>query len=175
VEPYVHNVLAFLTGLGHRPIVVEVGCGDFFVGNRLVEACERYVACDIVASLIERNRQHFDHPRLRFEVLDAVKDPLPSGDVLIVRQVLQHLSNADIAQIVPKLTAYRRLIITEHLPGTKAFTPNLDKPTGFDTRLNRSSGVDLTAPPFGLAPASAAVLCEVPEQVGIVRTIVYTL
>lgn len=174
VEPYVAAVSRFLDSLGQRPVVVEIGCGDFFVGSRLIDSCDRYVACDIVGSLIDRNRLRYSHPRLSFQVVDAVKDPLPHGDVLIIRQVLQHLSNADIAQIVGKFAAYRHVLITEHLPSIESFTPNLDKPTGFDTRLKCSSGVVLTAEPFNLKPESSFVICEVPEQVGIVRTVVYT-
>ena len=174
VEPYVAAVSRFLDGLGKRPVVVEIGCGDFHVGSRLVDSCDQYVACDIVGSLIERNRQRYRRSRLRFEVIDAVKDPLPQGDVLIIRQVLQHLSNADIAQIVRKFAGFRHLIVTEHLPSIELFTPNLDKPTGFDTRLKTSSGVVLTAEPFNLQHQSSFMLCEVPEHVGIVRTIVYS-
>jgi len=174
VEPYVTAVSRYLDGLGQRLAVVEIGCGDFFVGSQLIDFCDRYIACDIVSPLIERNRQAFSDPRLSFEVIDAVKEPLPGGDVLIIRQVLQHLSNDDIAQIVGKFAAYRYVLVTEHLPSAVSFTPNLDKPTGFDTRLNCLSGVVLTAEPFNLQPQSSSVLCEVPEHTGIVRTIAYT-
>ena len=37
---------------------------------------------------------------MEFLVVDLVKDEIPTGDVLILRQVLQHLSNDD----VPKFT-----------------------------------------------------------------------
>ena len=160
--------------MGQRPVVVDIGCGDFFVGSQLINSCDRYVACDIVASLIERNRQRYRDPRVSFEVIDAVKDQLPRGDVLIIRQVLQHLSNADIAQIVRKLADYRHVLVTEHLSNNESLIPNLDKPTGFDTRLNSSFGVVLTAEPFNFVAKSSVVLCEVPERVGIVRTTVYT-
>jgi hypothetical protein len=175
IEPYVTAVGGFLHSMESRPVVVEVGCGDFFVGSRLVEYCERYIACDIVAPLIARNRQRYLDPRLSFQRVDAVDDILPSGGVLIIRQVLQHLSNADIARVVPKLAAYRYVIVTEHLPSNAGFVPNLDKPTGFDIRLHCESGVVLTEKPFGFVPSSSRLLCQVPEQVGVVRTVLYTM
>jgi hypothetical protein len=174
VGPYVSAVSQFLGQLDRLPIVVEVGCGDFFVGSQLVGSSERYVACDIVASLIERNRGQFIDPRLSFQVLDAVVDDLPKGDVLVIRQVLQHLSNADIVQVAGKLVAYRHVIVTEHWPPGDPFVPNLDKPTGFDVRINRNSGVVLTAAPFNLRPTAERVLCEVSEAFGRVRTIAYS-
>lgn len=175
VQPYVSAVTAYLGTLEHEAVVVEVGCGDFYVGSQLLPACHRYIACDIVSPLIERNRERFHDPRLTFEVVDAVKDPLPQGDVLIIRQVLQHLSNADIARIVVKFAAYKHVIVTEHLPSLEGFRPNIDKPTGFDIRLKSSSGVVLTDAPFHLAVGSARVLCEVPEGPGLVRTIAYKM
>jgi len=39
-------------------------------------------------------------------LLNAVADSLPPGDVVILKQVLQHLRNADIAAIVEKLAQY---------------------------------------------------------------------
>jgi hypothetical protein len=33
----------------------DLECGDFMVGSQLRELCDRFVACDVVASLIERN------------------------------------------------------------------------------------------------------------------------
>ena len=57
-----------------------------------------YNGVDIVDELIEHNRKTFRHPNIRFHCMDAAKDnvDLPFGELLIIRQVLQHLSNADI-------------------------------------------------------------------------------
>src|SRR5262245_1006367 len=59
VTPYVTAVAEFLKSLPERPRAVDLGCGDFNVGSLLREHCSEYVACDIVASLIERNRVRF--------------------------------------------------------------------------------------------------------------------
>ena len=48
--------------------------------------------------------------------MNIVKDNLPSADCIILRQVLQHLSNAEVQQIITKLSAYKYIILTEHLP-----------------------------------------------------------
>lgn len=156
-------------------MIVEVGCGDFFVGIQLVAHCDRYVACDIAKQLIEWNRQRYTDAKLSFHELDAVRDEFLKGDVLIIRQVLQHLLNEDIIHVLPKLSQLRQAIITEHLPDGASFPPNLNKPTGVGTRLNRSSGVVLTAAPCTLPPISESILCEVPEAIGRVRTVADTL
>ncbi|MDR3376955.1 MAG: hypothetical protein P4L98_24820 [Ancalomicrobiaceae bacterium] len=117
--------------------------------------------------------------RLVFRDLDMTKDELPHGDVAFVRQVLQHLSNADITSFVGQLHAqrpYRYLIVTEHVPAMPSFRPNVDKYTGPSERTLLDSGVDLAKPPFNLAFVDKTQLLELPFQFGgLIRTTLYRL
>lgn len=172
--PYVSAVTAFLAALPEAPTVVDLGCGDFFVGNQLAPVCKRYVACDVVASLIERLAAADHAHNVEFRCLDITADPLPDGDVVLIRQVLQHLSNADIARVVPKLANYRYAVVTEHHPAGP-FPPNADIPTGPHIRVGLGSGVDLAAPPFDLPYRDKRELCVVPGEGGVIRTTCYEL
>ncbi|MDP5081560.1 MAG: SAM-dependent methyltransferase, partial [Winogradskyella sp.] len=71
------------------------------------------------------------------------------ADCVILRQVLQHLSNDEIGGIIEKLIKYKYIILTEHLP-TGRFTPNRNVISGQAIRLKQDSGVDLLEPPFNL-------------------------
>jgi hypothetical protein len=170
VVPYIEAVSGLLRDLG-RPAVVDVGCGDFHVGSQLVRWSRRYAACDVVDFVIAQNRRKYPH--VDFHVLDAVSDDLPSGDVVLVRQVLQHLSNQQVSKILPKLCLYQYAIVTEHIPGSADFIPNLDKETGADHRVNFGSGLVLTEPPFNLRAERVQVLCEVREFGGLIRTTLF--
>lgn len=175
VDTYVAAVGRFLGSLDHKPDVVDLGCGDFHVGSRLRPLCSRYVACDIVEPLIAFNAERFQALGVDFRTLDLTKDELPSGEVVFVRQVLQHLSNREIAQALPRIRdRYRFLVLTEHVPLTP-FPHNLDKASGPDNRLDIHSGVVLTSPPFNLAVVEGSVLCQVEEWGGIIRTVLYRL
>jgi len=175
VETYVDAVRRFLGSLDHKPDVVDLGCGDFQVGSRLRSLCSAYVACDIVEPLIAFNAKTFEGLGVDFRTLDLTKDELPSGEVVFVRQVLQHLSNDDIARALPGIQSrYRYLVLTEHVPHAP-FTHNLDKASGPDNRLDIHSGIVLTSPPFNLAPVESTILCQVEEWGGIIRTILYRL
>ena len=176
VDPYVAAVSTLLQGFARPPNVVDIGCGDFLVGSRLRPLCARYIACDIVAPLIAWNRQRYAQLDVDFRVLDAVVEPLPEGDVVFLRQVLQHLSNDQIARVVDRVAGrYDHLVLTEHVPATPSFKANLDKPAGSDTRIDYPSGVVLTEPPFSMPCLESRVICEVPEYNAIVRTLVYRL
>ena len=121
VEPYVSSVRTFLS---QRPPsdVVEIGCGDFAVASRLIDLARTYTACDVVPELIERNRRMFVRDNLTFRAIDAVTDPLPPGDLVIVRQVFQHLRNDQIQAILRKFARYRTWIISEHV-SSSSFCP----------------------------------------------------
>lgn len=181
VAPYVKAVSQFLMYFAwfkqRKANVVDLGCGDFAVGQQLRSACQNYVACDVVPGLIEHNRTKFAGQGVDFCTLDMVTDDLPTGDVAFVRQVLQHLPNAMIAAIVPKLVQhYTYLILSEHIPADDAFTPNLDLPIGSNIRLlHNRSGVVLTASPFNMPFEKCVHLCSVPEHGGQIRTTLYEL
>jgi hypothetical protein len=170
VVPYVNAVRKTLLSLG-CPSVVDLGCGDFHVGSQLVDCSRQFIACDIVDFVIEQNRRRF--PMVDFRVLDAINDDLPQTDVVLVRQVFQHLSNDQVSTILPKICRYQYAIITEHIPGFADFVPNQDKKAGPDHRVNFGSGLVLTDPPFNLTAKSSQTLCEVEEFGGVIKTILF--
>lgn len=147
VNPYITAVTAFLTSFKNPLTVCDLGCGDFNVGKELVKYAKKYIAVDIVPSLILRNTEKFKAPNLEFHCLDIAEADLPIADCAILRQVLQHLSNAEIQSIVNKLTAFKYAILTEHIP-QGSFIPNKDIISGQGNRLKVQSGVNLLAPPF---------------------------
>jgi SAM-dependent methyltransferase len=170
IAPYISGVRRFLA---KHPgsVVVDIGCGDFVAGSQLLDLAKTYIGCDVVADLIERNRRKF--PNVNFEALDAAKDPLPSGDIVIVKQVLQHLRNDQIQAIVNKLRQYKIWIICDHIP-IGSFTANIDVQTGPGVRIRFNSGVVLTEAPFSVKPRTTEVLSEVASYHGIIRTLAYS-
>ncbi len=165
VGPYLKQVGAFLTSREEALTIVDLGCGDFNVGSQLVKYAKKYIAVDIVPELIERNRNMYSKDHLEFHCLDLAKDELPAGDCAILRNVLQHVSNAEIARIVPKLGRYKYIILTEHVPDGN-FIPNLDIISGQGIRLKKGSGVDLTAAPFRMKFRDRETLLSLPSRDG---------
>lgn len=157
--PYVEAVTAFLKSHEQALTVCDLGCGDFNIGNQLVRHTQGYIAVDIVEGLIERNRRLYKADHLTFKCLDIAKDELPKADCVILRQVLQHLSNSEIQNIVNTLSHYQYLILTEHIPHGD-FAPNTDIISGQGIRLKQNSGVDVLAEPFHLKIKTQSILNE---------------
>lgn len=176
VSIYIDTISKFLSSLDHKPDVVDLGCGDFFIGSKIRPLCNKYIACDIVDSLIAFNKEKFSDINVDFRTLDFINDALPQAEIVFIRQALQHLSNQDIIKLIPKLiNHYHYLILTEHLPLNENYTPNIDKPTGKETRIVKNSGVDLIKPPFNLPILESTKLCEIEISSGRVTTILYRL
>ncbi len=174
VNPYVEAVTSFLTSFEKPLIVCDLGCGDFNIGKELVQYTEKYIAVDIVSELITRNKLMFVVEKLEFQCLDLAVDNLPVADCALVRQVLQHLSNAEIQNIVQKLVNYKYVILTEHLPKGN-FTPNKDIISGQGIRLKKQSGVDVLKSPFNFKVKETTQLSAVVlnDGKGVIITTLY--
>jgi len=149
VNPYIEAVRFFLATFKNPINICDLGCGDFNVGKELVKYTKNYIAIDIVKDLIIYNKEKFKYPNLEFHCLDITVDNLPSTDCILLRQVLQHLSNEEIHTILNKLPNYKYVIITEHIPQGD-FIPNSNIISGQGTRLKKQSGVNVLARPFNL-------------------------
>lgn len=160
---------------------VDLGCGDFRVGQQLLPLCSSYVGVDVVKLLVSQNQAQYGNQSTRFGHLNIVDDPLPDGEVCFLRQVLQHLSNQQIFAILKKLGKYRWVFITEHYPtDNDAVRPNLDKVQGGDVRVYENSGVYLSEPPFALPKHTLSEVLAVPgvgmeagTDPGVIRTFLY--
>ncbi len=159
INPYCDVLIAFLKSQKKPLIVCDLGCGDFNIGKHLVKHCQSYFAIDIVEKLIDRNKTLFKEKTLEFLCLDITKDKLPFGECVILRQVLQHLSNQEIQHILKQIQCYKYLVLTEHLP-LGSFTPNKDIISGQGIRLKQNSGVDILKIPFNFKVIEAKTLSE---------------
>jgi hypothetical protein len=140
-----------------RIAVVDLGCGDFEIGkaliNRLIPVS--YIGCDIVKDLITHLSNHHSGQYVQFTRLDIVSDELPDGDVCVIRQVFQHLSNAEISAVLPKLSKFKKVYVTEGYPVEEVGPANPDIVAGanvrFDWRLGKGRGMELDKEPYNLS------------------------
>ena len=176
IHPYIEAGTSFLKSFKNPITVCDLGCGDFNVGKELLKYVRKYIAIDIVPDLIEYNQKRFIDKQLEFRCLDISKDPVPPADCVFVRQVLQHLSNTEVVEILEKLIKYKYVILTEHIPEGD-FIPNIDIISGQGTRLKKRSGIDLLAPPFNFKIREKRKLVTVNSNDGngVIVTVLYKM
>lgn len=174
VDPYIEAVTTFLKSFDSSLTVCDLGCGDFNVGKELLPYVKQYIAIDIAQNLIDRNKEKFKAENLKFSCLDISVDDFPPADCVILRQVLQHLSNAEVHSVLTKLAKYKYLLLTEHLPKGD-FIPNKDIISGQGIRLKKKSGLDILAVPFNfqVKEQKQLVSVELEENKGGIVTTLY--
>lgn len=176
VKPYLEVVINFLKSFKSPISVCDLGCGDFNIGSKLVKYTKKYTAIDIVSDLIKHNKDNFKADNLEFKCLDIALDELPTGDCVLLRQVLQHLSNTEVKNIANKLANFKYVILTEHLPEGN-FLPNKDIISGQGIRIKKQSGIDILASPFNLKITAKKQLLStnLGNNKGVIVTTLYTL
>lgn len=137
--------------------IIEIGCGDFNVTNKILALLNetqydfQYTGYDVVKPLIKRNISNYASSKINFVCKDACTGILKGGDLLIIRQVLQHLSNRSIKQIINKFKNYKYILVSEQQIADRyegVITPNMDKETNQKTRIENNSAVYLDKEPF---------------------------
>ena len=175
IKPYIQLLINLIKNNNIYKIT-EVGCGDFFVMSQVLSQLAskgyevEYAGLDVVDALIEHNIEHFSSDKIHFLCEDAAKnnDDLPPGELLIIRQVLQHLDNKSILKILSKTTKYKYVLVTEHIYEGEDVKYNVDKRVNESTRLNMFSGVYLDKPPYNYK--NIVHLLKVSEDGGVIRT-----
>lgn len=76
----------------------DAPCGDWYWMQHVDLSGVHYVGADIVAELIELNRDKFSKTAVEFVTLDIVKDKIPAVDLIFCRDCLVHLKLKDAHQ-----------------------------------------------------------------------------
>ena len=169
-EPYVDLVREFIKD-NNVSKILDLGCGDFRVGTQLVKEGVSYIGVDVVEELIEYNNANFSNEKTNFLCMDVSCSDLPPGDLVLIRQVLQHLNNEDVKKTLEQVKNYAYAIITDEIPNNDTHSINKDVVRG-GTRFERDSGLYVEHPPFDLP---AEVVLDYPNHRGDrrLRTVLY--
>jgi hypothetical protein len=84
----------------HIRSILDAPCGDFHWMQHVPLDGIEYVGVDIVADLIANNVACYGQPGRSFEVLDLVVDEIPNVDLILCRDCLIHLPQADVIHVL---------------------------------------------------------------------------
>ena len=149
-KPYADFVAGFIADHKIRSIV-DLGCGDFRVGRMVASGGVSYTGVDVVQPLIDENNRRFGGETVRFQCVDIATDDLPDGELCLIREVFQHVSNAQISATLAKLGKYNYVLFTDVQPkNIDGYRINSDKVHGDSSRLVHKSCLHLDRPPFNV-------------------------
>jgi SAM-dependent methyltransferase len=73
--------------------MLDVPCGDFYWMKTVDLSGIEYTGADIVDEMIADNKKAYQKSNINFEVMDILKDKIPSTDLIFCRDCLFHLTN----------------------------------------------------------------------------------
>jgi hypothetical protein len=145
-RPYVRFVQSFLRTNQIRT-VVDLGCGDWQFSRGIDWGDARYLGLDVVPHVLERNRQRYGRPNVEFNVSPADAGDVPGADLLIIKDVFQHLSNESVRGYVKVFPKFKYVLVTNCIEKSKHLMNTDIADGGFRP-------VDLRLAPFALPMAS---------------------
>lgn len=161
VDEYVRFLQDFIRTRGIRSIV-DCGCGDWQLMRHIDLAGVDYLGIDLVPDVVARNQSEFGRPGIRFELGNFSEMDLLSADLVLCKDVLQHLPNKNVFRFLAGLDRFKYALLTN----------DLGRNTDRDATLAASSWhfapIDLTAAPFNLRAR------EVCRTMGIKSTLLMT-
>ena len=155
---------------------VDFGCGDFQIMELMkVPLHKSYVGIDVVAEIIKENRELFgsQHPNYQFhhvEDMSALKlgSQLLKGDMIIVKDVLQHLPNESIKYFIDNILPNFKYALITNDYSDDVMHRNSDIAKG------QARPVDLTYPPFNLKNMQAILQYKTPSFIFCKRSYLYS-
>ena len=119
--------------------IVDAGCGDWSFSSTIDWGGASYLGVDIASDVIEAVRRKHGKDKITFRVADITEE-LPSADLLISKDVLQHLPNALVQKFIVnnlKKGRYKWALLTNDRGRGNA-----------DTAAGGYRTIDLAASPF---------------------------
>lgn len=137
--------------------ILDAGCGDFHWMERIRKQLPvRYTGIDIVPDLIARNQREFSDETTTFIELDITKDQVPQADLVICRECLFHLSDAQVLEALNRFKASGAVyLLATYYPGQ---TENVD------IRAGSCRPINLEVAPFCFPPPRERINEDCPGQ-----------
>lgn len=143
--------------------VVDIGCGDWQFSRYIDWGGIEYLGLDVVSSVVERNSRLYGSECVRFTHADALEVELPEADLVICKDVFQHLPNANVKHLLQKFSKYKHCLITDYVGPPKPYILNSD------IEIGSFRPIDLTKPPFS---TEGKVILTFPS-IGMNKQVVY--
>jgi SAM-dependent methyltransferase len=122
--------------------IVDIGCGDWQFSRFLNFDGVDYLGLDVVPLVVDRNSRAFARSNVKFSLMPENNADIPGADLLIMKDVLQHLPIPDIIEfykdVFPK---FKYCLITNSFQKIATEVNHEILPGEFRC-------LDLAAPPF---------------------------
>lgn len=136
--------------------VSDAGCGDWQFSKLISWDGIQYTGYDVAKCVIDQNNLLYKKNNVNFLLYDGNFLNVKAADLLIVKDVLQHLPNSYIQNCLDALHKFKFALIANDIS-------DLDK-NNKDIQLGGWRHIDLSCPPFNLACKEVFRIKRVPKK-----------
>jgi hypothetical protein len=142
--------------------VVDIGCGDWELSKNINWDSIQYRGYDVVQKVIDKNNTLYGSPNIQFFCDDAILSKTPPADLLLCKDVLQHLPTNMVKEFFKKLPNYKYCLLTNDVA-----MHNNAVPANGDCSLGDYRPLNLMKEPFNLKATVVLTFCcpETTKQV----------
>jgi SAM-dependent methyltransferase len=119
--------------------VVDLGCGDWRFARHIDWSGVEYFGYDVVPSVIANNQAHYGASNVQFGLADVTDMKIEACDLLLCKDVLQHLDNSRVAGVLRNLANARYWLVANDF-----------HPVNFDCLTGDTRPINITAAPFAV-------------------------
>lgn len=120
--------------------IVDCGCGDWQFSKNIDFSGIDYKGFDVANFVIEKNINQFQKENVSFFLYKGDFNLLPNADLIICKDVLQHLNNGKISEFIANLYRFKFALITN----------DIGKDVNNDCLNGGYRSIDLRKAPFNL-------------------------
>jgi len=142
-KPYFYYIQDFLREKNIKS-VVDAGCGDWQFSRFIDWSNINYTGYDASNTVISKNLKNFAKKNIKFINENFKKADLPAADLLIIKDVLQHLSIENIQNAIKQFSKFKYVIVVNDVD------PVTLKAQNISIRDGEYRPLDITLRPFNV-------------------------
>lgn len=120
--------------------ISDVGCGDWQFSKNINFSNISYTGYDVASCVIEKNKKIYEKENIQFILYNGNFDKVKGADLLICKDVLQHLPNEKILEFLKILPRFKYALITN----------DIAEKVNEDILASSYRALDITKEPFNL-------------------------
>lgn len=146
-KPYMDFLVNFINE-NQIQSVVDLGCGTWEFSRFIDWGNVKYTGVDAVANVVALNQQKFGNSNISFIHGDILTMDLPEGELMVCKEVLQHLKNEDIQLFLSRISKYKHCLLTNDLAISYTDCVDITNENRDNVARGENRPIDLTKPPF---------------------------
>jgi SAM-dependent methyltransferase len=146
-KPYMDFLVDFINS-NQIQSVVDLGCGTWEFSRYIDWGNVNYLGVDVVEKVVQLNQKKFGKQNITFIQGDILAMPLPDAELMVCKDVLQHLQHEDIKVFLERTKKYKHRLITNDLAISDIDSVDITNDNRENVIRGDNRPLDLTKPPF---------------------------